>query len=193
MNVNWVTRTISIDQSELTEITPGTLYEMDTTWLWQQIHDIQDDEEGMANPDIMFHSQPYTMSGVIYERAVEIINGYMIQFTGPAPPNEHYSVRLTGGNNNVADVFIPDPVSVIGNNSAGLSRAAAAEEMWARQIEGTFSAEQMLRIMVSALAGKLTGADTGNIAIRDIADSKDRITATTTVEGNRTSVTLDGD
>jgi hypothetical protein len=191
--VDWPTRILYIDQSELTEITAGELYGLDTTDLWTLIHDIQDGEDGMANPDIMFHSLPYTLSGVSYARAVEIINGYQIQFTGPSPPNDHYTVVLSGGNNNVADVFIPNPVSVISNNSAGLATAAAGAEMWAQQLEGTYTAEQMMRIMVAALAGKLSGADTGNIAIRDIADTKDRITATTTVEGNRTSVSLDGD
>jgi hypothetical protein len=191
--VQWDTRILYIDQTELTELVAGSVYGLDTTWLWQTIHDLQDDPEGMAQPDIMFHSLPYTLSGVTYARAVEIINGYQIQFTGPAPPNDHYTVVLSGGNNNVADVFIPNPVSVISNNSAGLATAAAGAEMWAQQLEGTYTAEQMMRLMVAALAGKLSGADTGNIAIRDIADTKDRIQATTTVEGNRTSVTLDGD
>ena len=191
--VQWDTRIIYIDQTELTEIVAGSVYGLTTDWLWTTIHDLQDDEEGMANPDIMFHSLPYTLSGVTYARAVEIINGYQIQFTGPSPPNDHYTVVLSGGNNNVGDVFIPNPVSVITNNSAGLAVAAAGSEMWAQQLEGTYTAEQMMRIMVAALAGKLSGADTGNIAIRDIADTKDRITATTTVEGNRLTVTLDGD
>jgi len=191
--VQWDTRIVYIDQSELTEIVAGSVYGLDTNWLWTTIHDLQDDEAGMAQPDIMFHSLPYTLSGVTYARAVEIINGYQIQFTGPAAPNDHYTVVLSGGNNNVADVFIPNPVSVISNNSAGLAVAAAGAEMWAQQLEGTFTAEQMMRIMVAALAGKLSGADTGNIAIRDIADTKDRIQATTTVEGNRLTVTLDGD
>ncbi|GAF94746.1 unnamed protein product, partial [marine sediment metagenome] len=114
------------------------------------------------------------------------------QFTGPVAPNDHYTVVLVGGNNNVADVYIPNPVSVIANNSAGLAVAAAGEQMWEQALEGTFTAEEMMRIMVAALAGKLSGADTGSIAIRDIADTKDRITATTSVEGNRISVTLDG-
>ena len=62
-SVDWAARVLYIDQSELTEVTAGELYELDTDWLWTTIHDLQDDEGGMANPDIMFHSQPYTMSG----------------------------------------------------------------------------------------------------------------------------------
>ena len=46
---------------------------------------------------------------------------------------------------------------------------------------------------MSALGGLLSGADTTNIKMRDMADTKDRIDATVDADGNRTSITLDGD
>jgi hypothetical protein len=190
--VSWPTRTLYIDQSELTEVTAGVVYSMETDYLYYTIHDLQDDAEGMVNPDLMFHSQPYTLSGVTYARAVEIINGYVIQFTGPASPNDHYTVVLQGGNNNVADVFIPNPVTVISNNSAGLAVATGAKGVWEHQIEPGYTAEQEMRIQSASLAGKLSGADTGVVKIRDLNDTKDRIDSPTSLEGNRISVTLDG-
>ena len=190
--VDWTTRIIYIDQSELTEITAGSVYGLDVDWLFQTIHDLQDDAEGMANPDIMRHALSNTLSGITYAQAVEIINGYRIQFTGPASPNDHYAVVLTGGNNNVADVFIPNPVSVISNNSAGLAEAAGADAVWDEVLESGFSAREIVRLMSAALAGKLSGAATTNVKIRDINDTKDRIDATVDPDGNRTSVTLDG-
>lgn len=194
MNVDWTTRVINIDQSELTEIEAGVRYSMDMTWFWQQIHDIQDSEEGMANPDIMLHNLPYTMSGVNYARAVEIINGYTIVFTGPAPPNEHYTVVLLGGNNNVADVFVPDPVSVVGNNSAGLAEAAGADAVWDENIESTYSARQLMRIMSAALAGELSGAESATITITGVDGTTTRIQAVGVDDaGNRPTVNLDGD
>lgn len=192
--VTWSTRTLYIDQSELTEVTAGMVYSMDTNWLWTTIHDIQDDPEGMANPDIMFHSQPYTLSGVTYARAVEIINGYVIQFTGPVAPNDHYTVVLQGGNNNVADVFIPNPVTVISNNSAGLAVAAGADAVWDEVIEGGYTARQLQRITAAALAGKLSGAESATITITGVDGTTTRIQAVGVDDaGNRPTVNLDGD
>jgi hypothetical protein len=50
---------------------------------------------------------------------------------------------------------------------------------------------EALRIFFSALAGKLSGAATTTVTTRDIADTKDRITATVDGDGNRTAITLD--
>jgi len=192
--VTWPTRTLYIDQAELTEVTAGTVYSMDTTWLWELIHDLMDDAEGMANPDMMFHSQPYTLSGVTYERAVEVINGYVIQFTGPADPNDHYTVILEGGNNNVADVFIPNPVTVISNNSAGLARAAGADAVWDEVIEGGYTARQLQRIMAASLAGTLSGAESATIEVKGVDGTTTRIQAVgVDDDGNRPTVNLDGD
>ena len=48
------------------------------------------------------------------------------------------------------------------------------------------------RGMVAALAGKLSGAATTTIAIRNaVADSKQRITATVDADGNRSAITTD--
>ena len=193
-SVQWDTRILSIDQSELVEVTAGTVYSMDTGWLWTTIHDIQDDPGGMANPDIMFSSQPYTLSGVTYARAVEIVNGYKIQFTGPVAPNDHYAVVLQGGNNNVADVFIPNPVTVIANNSAGLAEAAGADAVWDEPIEGGYSARNLMRIMSAAMAGKLSGAESATIIITGVDGTTTRIQAVGVDDaGNRPTVNLDGD
>lgn len=67
-----------------------------------------------------------------------------------------------------------------------------AAQVWTNVIEGSMTAEQMMRIFLSALGNKLSGADTTNILARDLADSKNRIDATVDANGNRTSVTLDG-
>jgi hypothetical protein len=46
--------------------------------------------------------------------------------------------------------------------------------------------------MLAALAGKLSGAAGTTINIRDVNDTKNRITATVDENGNRLTVTLDG-
>ena len=58
-------------------------------------------------------------------------------------------------------------------------------------VETSTTVRQALRLILSALAGKLSGAATATIKIRDINDTKDRITATVDADGNRTAVVRD--
>lgn len=58
-------------------------------------------------------------------------------------------------------------------------------------IETNYPLRQALRLILSAVAAKLSGADTSTVTIRDIGDTKDRISATVDDSGNRTAVTLD--
>lgn len=57
-------------------------------------------------------------------------------------------------------------------------------------VEGTLTLVGVLRILLSAVAGKSSGMSTNTPALRDLADTKNRITATTTTDG-RTTITLD--
>lgn len=54
-----------------------------------------------------------------------------------------------------------------------------------------FTLEQTFKLLLAAAAGKLSGAATATQIIRAADDSKDRITATTDADGNRTAITLD--
>lgn len=59
-------------------------------------------------------------------------------------------------------------------------------------VEVGLTVRQALRLITAALAGKLSGADTTTVTIRNaVADNKDRIVATVTAEGDRTNVILD--
>jgi hypothetical protein len=58
-------------------------------------------------------------------------------------------------------------------------------------VETGVTVREALRIVLSALAGKISGAGTNTISIRDVNDTKDRIVATVDSSGNRTAVTLD--
>lgn len=83
------------------------------------------------------------------------------------------------------------------NDTAGtmgekLNDAGSAGNPWATVIEGSYTAQEMLRLIASALAGELSGAGTTTITILGVDGTTDRITATVDASGNRTSVTLDG-
>lgn len=68
----------------------------------------------------------------------------------------------------------------------------AADDVFASLLENGLSVADALRIMLSAMAGKVSGAPLGPIVFRDTADTKDRIVATVDPTGNRTAVTLVG-
>jgi len=63
----------------------------------------------------------------------------------------------------------------------------------ANGIETGWTPRQSMRVMASALAGKVSGAESNAPVFRSITDAKDRITATTDADGNRLTVGLDGD
>jgi hypothetical protein len=59
-------------------------------------------------------------------------------------------------------------------------------------VEAGLTPLQEMRLTASASAGKLSGAATTTVVIRNaVADSKDRITATVDASGNRTAITTD--
>jgi hypothetical protein len=57
--------------------------------------------------------------------------------------------------------------------------------------DGSYDLEEMLRLIVSAVAGQSSGGGTTTAYFRDLADGKNRITATIDSNGNRTGVTYD--
>lgn len=59
-------------------------------------------------------------------------------------------------------------------------------------VEAGLTPRQAFRLFAAALMGKVSGAAVNAPVFRDTNDTKDRITATTDANGNRTAVTLDG-
>lgn len=68
--------------------------------------------------------------------------------------------------------------------------ADPAAAVWAYVIDGTRTAVQLFRGLAAAAMGKSSGLDTGAVKYRDIADTKDVISATADANGNRSAVTV---
>lgn len=83
-----------------------------------------------------------------------------------------------------ADAIKADAVTKI---QAGLSTFNPASTI----VEGSTTWVQSARLWNAALFGESNGLDTTTAHYRDIADTKNRITATVDPDGNRSSVTLD--
>lgn len=65
-------------------------------------------------------------------------------------------------------------------------------DILAGTVEGSITVVQAQRLMLAALVGKLSGAATTTVSIRDTGDTKNRVVATVDADGNRSAVTLDG-
>lgn len=84
------------------------------------------------------------------------------------------------------------------NNSPGtmgelLNASGAGGNPWVAQLEGTYTAADLLRIIASALAGTATVPNgAGSFAFRDLYDTKDRITGTVDNTGAREVIDVDG-
>jgi hypothetical protein len=69
--------------------------------------------------------------------------------------------------------------------------STTAAAVMASVIETGFDLTKSCKLMLSALAGKLSGAAGTTVSIRDVTDSKTRISATVDSDGNRTAITYD--
>jgi len=75
-----------------------------------------------------------------------------------------------------------------------LTTANIGSAVWEVLIESGLTAQQAMRLIAAATAGKVSGAETSTITIRNaVDDDTDRIIATTDADGNRTAITYDLD
>jgi len=82
----------------------------------------------------------------------------------------------------VADLEVAIPTADQ-NADALLDRTSGIETSW--------TLRQALRIILSSVGAKLSGAATTTVTIRDVGDVKNRIVATVDADGNRSALTLD--
>jgi len=91
------------------------------------------------------------------------------------------------------DVTLNSSTVLLKWDTGGVSPIYAHEAvpLYDAPIENNYTLKEVLRLIAAATAGKLSGAGTTTISIRDINDTKDRIVATVDSNGNRTSITKD--
>lgn len=185
----------------------------DTLTCQELINAIRDEESsatGIWYPQIAGASGKESLgAGVEVGMTVELVAPWQVKFWAG-----DYIAKITGGN--LVGGPAGDPIAYSAGVQVLLVQSAAStivttggsaltteehnqlmsrpglveisESVWQELLDAGFSSGDIMRLLAAANAGKLSGADTGNIIIRDLADSKDRITATTDVNGNRTLV-----
>lgn len=198
ININWVTKIITIPFADLTPVS-GNVYSYDLNNFRLELKDLEDSVEGMAFPKTHNHNTTVTVGGITLARVIEIINGYTVTFE-----DGQYAVNLLNANSNVADVTNVNQVSVRPFNSTGLIQitqgsgvlpsdiTAIESAIWNRLIDG-FKAEDIIKIMASVLAGKVSGAGSGTESFKSIDDTKVRVISNADTNGNRTNIVLDTD
>lgn len=97
--------------------------------------------------------------------------------------NATISSRASQSSLDTLEAAVGDIPTANQNADALLDRANGVETGW------TF--REAFRVGLASLAGKLSGAATSTVVIRNVTDTKNRITATVDGDGNRSAVTYD--
>jgi hypothetical protein len=100
--------------------------------------------------------------------------------------------QLTFTNPNQVDSFVALMGAGVVDDTAFAAEASIADAVHDEVVEGSYTLRQLVRLMAAALLGKAAGMATTTGTFRDLGDTKNRITATITADGDRTAVTLDG-
>ena len=102
-----------------------------------------------------------------------------------------YKYNFTTRDVSTAYYVICDSVTLTGGDRYAVSDIEAST--LADTLEDSTTLLQAIRIILAATAGITTGFPSKKVYFRDVADSKNRITATLDKKGNRTIIVLDGD
>lgn len=102
---------------------------------------------------------------------------------GDVPTNAELATALAAADDAVLAAIAALSIPTANQNADALLDRAAG-------VETNRTLRQALRLILAAVAGKVSGAATTTTTIRDTNDSVDRIVATVDADGNRSAVTL---
>lgn len=181
--------TISVDWAN--KLVMSTASILDLPAFKDSVRDLEDDAIGMQYPGVITYKR-VDIGGGAYFHSVNLINGYQLKFTGAGP------FRVVG---NLSGTIVDTGVQIERETSAAFSTTAVGgsgytleqigQAVGQRIVEGALTDDQVSRLMLAVLTGKVSGAGTAMEHFRDVADSKDRVTMMVDASGNRTAVTLD--
>ena len=98
------------------------------------------------------------------------------------------AVKLSNGTGANQILLSSGQVTATGGGVAPTS-GEVATQVWATVIEGSFTAMASMKLQNAVAAAKVSGQENLSPVFRDLSDTLNRITATTTLSGNRTAIT----
>lgn len=91
----------------------------------------------------------------------------------------------------VADGFITAAKFSTGAITSSAVSANYLDAVWDEVVDGTVTARESFRLANSANGGLVAGAGTTSVTLRDLANTKNRVTAAVDASGNRSTIVLD--
>jgi len=150
------------------------------------LRDLEDDSEGAIHP-VTHTWKALDLGGGGFFYQLDLINGYTLKF--PSAGNYSIAGNLNGTIVPVAGVYVERKTSSAYTTTAiggsGPSAGDIADSVWSKGLEG-LTAEQMMRVMLAALAGKREGLGTATEQYMARDGVTPRITLTPDVNGNGT-------
>ena len=122
-------------------------------------------------------------SGPVDDVSIDISSGRVV--LDPSITSGNYSIRGIG------EVEDNSTGTAVVHNDTLDSHVLNRIDAELQTIEGGMNHSEVMRILLAAMAGKVSGAATNTVSFRDVADTKNRILATVDSNGNRTATVLD--
>ena len=91
----------------------------------------------------------------------------------------------------LADTGTDGVVVAAGSKTGYRLSATGVDDVLDEAVEGSTTLRESVRLHNAVLGGKASGLETTTAVYRDLADSKDRVSATVDADGNRSAVTRD--
>jgi len=199
ISIDWITGEITVPKADTTLIQASPeIRALDTEQFWIDLKDLEATADGMPWPDTQENFPSYTIQGIVYAQAYRIINPYFVTFE-----DGQYAVTLDGTNNNILEVSTQNQVRLSSSNSAGLQVVTSGSgvtqqdkddienQVHTRLIDGSYTFEQLTRLIAAEAAGKIVEQTNGAYVIRDVNDTKDRIAGDDAANGGRDITSLD--
>lgn len=124
ISINPLTYVIYVPKADLTLIQASPeVRELNVNSFRMWLKDYEDDPDyGIYLYKTHNHNTEVQLAGLTYARIIEILSPYTVEFE-----NGSYTVNCVGANHNISDVKVPNSVSLIVNNAAGLISNAQIE------------------------------------------------------------------
>lgn len=192
--------------TKLIQLTSPHNTSLDMQDLINAIRDAEETEEGIQYAPIAVKATgKFDLGEVISDISITLSPEWQIKYPDGAYQAVMLGGQVIGGVGGIPVAYsagvnvrqLQSSAGVIATVTSGSGLDAGQDTKLTRihtlldSIEGSLDHQEAMRLLLAAMAAKLSGADGTTVRVRDTLDSKDRIVATVDEHGNRTAVTLD--